>query len=39
VALTRSDADLAELESAVPDGAVQGTRYAAAQLNQLDSER
>ena len=30
---------LAELESAIPPDAVQGERYAAAQMAMLDSER
>ncbi|MBE8517877.1 aldo/keto reductase [Amycolatopsis sp. H6(2020)] len=34
-----SDADLAEIEAAVPAGAAAGGRYAAAQLDHLDSEK
>jgi hypothetical protein len=39
LAVAVSDADLAALDQAVPDGAVQGTRYASAQMAMLDSER
>ncbi|WP_410566421.1 aldo/keto reductase [Amycolatopsis sp. cmx-4-61] len=34
-----TDADLAEIEAAVPAGAAAGGRYAAAQLDHLDSEK
>ncbi|MEU6205358.1 aldo/keto reductase [Micromonospora musae] len=38
-AVTLTEADLAAIEAAVPAGAAAGTRYAAAQLALLDSER
>lgn len=34
-----SPSDLARIEEAIPHSAVAGTRYAAAQMNHLDSER
>jgi aryl-alcohol dehydrogenase-like predicted oxidoreductase len=37
--LVLSPSDLAAIESAVPNGAVAGARYAAAQMAHLDSER
>jgi aryl-alcohol dehydrogenase-like predicted oxidoreductase len=37
-AVALSASDLAEIERAIPDGAVAGERYAPAQLAQLDSE-
>ena len=39
VAVELSDADLAEIETAVPADSAAGARYAPAQLAQLDSER
>jgi aryl-alcohol dehydrogenase-like predicted oxidoreductase len=39
LAVSLSAADLAELENAVPDSAVAGTRYHAHQMRMLDSER
>ena len=39
LAITLSPAEVAELESAVPADAVAGTRYHAAQMAHLDSER
>ena len=39
VAVTRTDADLAQIEQAVPKGAAAGTRYAEGQMAMLDSER
>ncbi|MFT7838311.1 aldo/keto reductase [Saccharothrix sp. BKS2] len=37
--VTLTDADLAAIESAVPEGAAAGDRYAALQMAHLDSER
>jgi diketogulonate reductase-like aldo/keto reductase len=37
--LELSAAQLQQIESAVPEGAVAGDRYAAAQMAMLDSER
>jgi aryl-alcohol dehydrogenase-like predicted oxidoreductase len=37
--VTLSDADLAQIEDAVPAGAAAGDRYAAAQMAHLDSEQ
>jgi hypothetical protein len=34
-----SDKDVQRIEAAVPAGAIAGTRYAAAQMAELDSER
>jgi aryl-alcohol dehydrogenase-like predicted oxidoreductase len=39
VSITLSQEELAEIERAVPDGAVAGTRYAAPMMALLDSER
>lgn len=39
VEITLDAADLAAIEAAVPPGAAAGTRYAAAQMMSLDSER
>jgi aryl-alcohol dehydrogenase-like predicted oxidoreductase len=37
--VTLSDADLADIERAIPQGSAKGDRYAAAQMQHLDSER
>lgn len=37
--VTLSDDDLGQIEQAVPEGAVAGTRYDAGQMRMLDSER
>ena len=37
--VTLSDADLADIERAIPPGSAKGDRYAAAQMQHLDSER
>ena len=39
LALELSEADLAAIEAAVPAGAAAGTRYDAAQMSFLDSEK
>lgn len=39
VAVTLTDADLAQIEQAVPKGVAAGTRYAEGQMAMLDSER
>jgi aryl-alcohol dehydrogenase-like predicted oxidoreductase len=39
LALSLSSKDLAEIEGAVPPGAVAGSRYATEHMAQLDSER
>ncbi|MCY0865462.1 MAG: hypothetical protein OWQ57_10960, partial [Sulfobacillus sp.] len=37
--ITLTEDEVTRIETAVPIGAVAGTRYAAAQMEQLDSER